>query len=305
MGTHEHDHVEIAGGALVAALPAPPLEPYSLTVADAGGNADLHRSSAALDTAAPTRGARVLDHRAPPGAVRAGLAEAEQPLVVVEHPPAPTGRTGGGGGAGPGARAVTGLARGVTREVDRRGDTADGILEGQVQLGLEVSTALRPGSARARTAPPPPTAVEEAAEQVAQVADVAQVVGGEGGATGTAEPAARAAEPARHRAESADLVVLLALLGVTHHVVGGRHLLEPLLGRRVLVGVGVVLARQLPVGLGDVLLRGLGVHAERLVVVLLEPLALRRHRRPRWPGVGPVTRRGRSAARLGGTALIP
>jgi hypothetical protein len=48
--------------------------------------------------------------------------------------------------------------------------------------------------------------------------------------------------------EGADLVVLLALLGVADHVVGGGDLLEPLFGGGIAgVGVGVELARQLPV----------------------------------------------------------
>ena len=52
----------------------------------------------------------------------------------------------------------------------------------------------------------------------------------------------------------------------------------------------MVLARQLPVGLGDLLRRGVVGDAEDLVVVLLEPLALRGHAGlPRRTCVGPVS----------------
>ena len=99
------------------------------------------------------------------------------------------------------------------------------------------------------------------------------------------EPAgpARAAEPARAdagRDHLADLVVLLALLGVAEHVVRGRDLLEALLGVLVPgVRVGVVLLGELPVRARDVLLGRPLRHAEHLVVVLLEPLPLRSHHR--------------------------
>ena len=68
------------------------------------------------------------------------------------------------------------------------------------------------------------------------------------------EPAgpARTAEPAgadAGRDHLADLVVLLALLGVAEHVVRGRDLLEALLGVLVAgVGVGVELLGELAVG---------------------------------------------------------
>src|SRR5439155_19573749 len=70
-----------------------------------------------------------------------------------------------------------------------------------------------------------------------------------------------------------DLVVLLALGLVPHHVVGSRDLLEPLLGFLVAaVPVRVVFLGELPVRLLDLRRRGVLRHAEHLVVVLLEPL---------------------------------
>ena len=77
-----------------------------------------------------------------------------------------------------------------------------------------------------------------------------------------------------------------------------RDLLEPLLGLRVArVGVGVVLLRQLPVGARDVLLGRALRHAEHLVVVGVEPLALRCHVAP--PGYrATFTMAGRSTLPL-------
>ena len=74
----------------------------------------------------------------------------------------------------------------------------------------------------------------------------------------------------------ADLVVLLALVGVTEDVVGRADLLEAVLGARV--GVRVVLLGQLPVGARDLLVGGRRDDPEHLVVVLLEPLPLGGHR---------------------------
>ncbi len=158
----------------------------------------------------------------------------------------------------------------------------DGVEEVEVQLGLEVGAVLRTG--RAAPAPPaaaraPAPAAEQAAEQVAEAADVLEV---ERRALESAGESAAAPEPTRAgaaRDHLADLVVLLALVGVAEHLVCGRHLLEALLGRGVtLVGVGVELLRQLPVGALDLLVGRAGLHAEHGVVVLLEPFALGSHR---------------------------
>ena len=101
----------------------------------------------------------------------------------------------------------------------------------------------------------------------------------------------------------ADLVVLLALLGVAEHVVRGRHLLELLLGHLVArVLVGVVLLRRASCRRAVISFSvAPSRHAEHRVVVLLEPLALRshgvatsrdlHHRRAQHPALEPVARR--------------
>ena len=119
---------------------------------------------------------------------------------------------------------------------------ADGVDEGQVQLGLEVLAPA--GTGRGPRPPPAPAAAaaaEDAAEQVAEVVD--PEVGAEALAPPGPPPAAKglAAGPSRRTSSYS-----LRLAGVAEHVVGGRDLLEALLGARV--GVGVVLLGQLAVG---------------------------------------------------------
>src|SRR5207245_215511 len=94
-----------------------------------------------------------------------------------------------------------------------------------------------------------------------------------------ARAAGARAEAAGHGTETANLVVGRALLGVGQDVVGRRDLLEAILVAGV--GVGMVLLGQLPIGAPDVLVGGLLWHTEDLVVILLEPLALRL--RGHWP----------------------
>src|SRR5690606_14574158 len=213
-----------------------------------------------------------LDDVALAGADRAGLREAEEALVLVEDAAPAALRAGTRRRAGPGPAAVAGRAGGLAGEVDRGGDALDRVVEVEVQLGFEVLAAVGPGAAR-RARRPPPTAAEQTAEEIAEILDP-EACGARTGAGAT-----RPAEHAAGGPEPANLVVLLALLGVADHVVGGGHLLEALLGGPVArVVVRVVAARQLAIRALDVLLGGGLAHPEDPVVVLLEPLALRRHR---------------------------
>ncbi len=161
---------------------------------------------------------------------------------------------------------------------ERCRDALCGVFEREREPGFEIGAALLAGtSGRSPTPAAAPHPAEQTTEQVVDV----RVVAHEREALGaTASAGTRAAAEARcHRPEAAHLVVLLALLRVAEHVVGGRDLLEPLLGLHVaLVRVGVMLTSELAVRLRD-LLRGRAFRdAERLVVVLLEPFPLRRHR---------------------------
>ena len=155
-----------------------------------------------------------------------------------------------------------------------------GVEKVEAELGLEVLAALRPRGLTAAAAPPAGIP-EEVAEEVAEAAAVVEVERARseaGTETAATEPAARTTRADAARDHLADLVVLLALLDVTEDVVRGRDLLEALLGLRVTgIRVGMVLLGQLSVGALDVLVARAGLHAEHGVVVLLEPLALRRH----------------------------
>src|SRR5262249_47458300 len=108
----------------------------------------------------------------------------------------------------------------------------------------------------------------ERLEQVRQV-DAAEV-----GFLLSAAAAPKAAEPVRRRpkvlsrAVAAEAVVGGALLLVLQRLVGLGHLLELLLGVRLLGDVRVVLARELAVGLLDLVVGGAALDTEGLVVVL-------------------------------------
>ena len=210
-------------------------------------------------------GAGRVEQRPAAHAVRADRAEGEQPLVVVEAPRPPATRAGVRRRARRRTAAAAVRAAHLLGHVDRRRDAVHRVLERQVELRLHVGAALRPALGRAR---PAAASTEETPEEVAQVAHVLHAEGATATATGDATEAA-------DRPAGADLVVLLALLGVADDVVGGADLLEALL--RAGVGVRVVLLRQLPVGARDLLLRRRRDDAEHLVVVLLEPFPLCGH----------------------------
>src|SRR5262249_33778555 len=147
-------------------------------------------------------------------------AQREQALVVVEAPGPATARAGVRRRPGRRARAAAVRAADLLGHVDRGGDAVHRVLEGQVQLRLHVGPALGPALGRA-VAP----AAEEGPEDVAKVPHVLHA---EGAAAGRAEAADGAVGP--------DVVVLLALVGVTEDVVGSADLLEALLGPGVGVG---------------------------------------------------------------------
>src|SRR5690606_22077318 len=177
--------------------------------------------------------------------------------VVDDTAPA-THLAGRGCRARAGADAVARRALGIAREMERGGDALHGVLEVEREVGAQIGAAARADTAA-------PTAAAPAEHLAAQVGPVAALHV----ADVEREPAGASARTAE-RTHPADLVVLLALGLVAEHVVGGRDLLEALLGGGVTrVLVGVELARELPVRLGDVLLRGVGTDAEQLVVVLL------------------------------------
>ena len=148
---------------------------------------------------------------------------------------------------------MTGVARRVDLDRHPHLRAREGVLEGQPHARLEVGAALGLGPR-----PPAAAAAEDAAELPEQVGEV-DVLVGEAARPGTTRPGAA-------RAVGAEGVELLALLGVGEQVVGALDLLEPLLGRGVtLVGVGMVLARELAIGLLDLVVGRRPRHAEDVV----------------------------------------
>src|SRR5439155_16060999 len=279
---HSRDHVEIARLRPAVAGLALAAQANPRAVVDAGRDLDRVPLRAPLARGAAAARTRILDHRAVSAAARARLREREEPLALrLDAAPVTLGterRRGSRLRARAGALAAGGL------ELDRNLglDPAQRVVEREVDLYLQVAPAPTPLLLLR-----PPAAAEEPAEDVAEVAEISEVEPLVGEAAGPGPPVL-----------GAEAIVLLPLLGVGEHVVGGLHLLEALLRSWVArVCVRVVLAGELAVGLLDlVLTRALG-HAEGLVEILN-----RRHRSPaeppprRVPGGGPGRRGGSPSA---------
>src|SRR5436305_6535481 len=90
VGRHMDNHVEVARRTSVPSGPTAALQADALAVADPGGDPHLDLTRTAFDTASLARRARRLDDRPPPVAVRAGPAERERPLVVLDRAAAAT-----------------------------------------------------------------------------------------------------------------------------------------------------------------------------------------------------------------------
>ena len=69
-------------------------------------------------------------------------------------------------------------------------------------------------------------------------------------------------------AASAQLIVLLATLGVFERLIGFANFLEAILRARILIAIRMILARKLAIGTLDLVVGRLRVNAERLVVIL-------------------------------------
>ena len=205
------------------------------------------------------------------------MREAEHALALDGDAAALALRADLGCRSGLATRAAALAAGGLGLDRDLGLDSAQRVLEGEVDLGLEVGATAGP---LARL-----TAAEDVAEASEEVRDVAEV---EVEVPAAAAAAGKSGAPVG-RAEG---VVLLALLGVREHVVGALDLLEALLGLLVArVRVRVVLARELAVGLLDLVLRRALRDAERVV----ERFRSRRHSAPsaRRPPPSQAAARGR------------
>ncbi len=165
---------------------------------------------------------------------------------------------------GPGAAA--GVAGRLHVRSDRHLHACERILEGDVDVGLEVGAAFR-----LRPAPRPATATGAAAEEPAE--EIAEVE-----VLKLRSPKALRTRPAVRRAEG---VVGLPLLGIREDVVGALDLLEA--GLVAAARVGMTLARELAVGLLDLVGRGVLGDAESVVRIAHSLTITRVGRRTRSP----------------------
>ena len=283
-----HGDIEVTGGRTAQPRFALAGQTDALAVLDTRWDSHVDGATASGDAGAPAFVAGVLDDRAAPAAVRAGLGESERALVAGDHAGSVAGGAHLGAGSRPGSAAVAVGARSRAGQPQRHGHALGGFQEVEFGLGFQILTAPGPGGARLG-AP-----VEQAAEEVADVGPTVltglaeQVVEIEAGApavvveaaaastsTSTSAAAAEATAEATAGEHPAGLVVLLALGLVGQHIARFADLLVPILGGRIVrVAVRMILGEQLLGHSPDLIVAGVGGDAEHLVEILLNPFTL-------------------------------
>src|SRR5215216_5784321 len=128
---------QVAGGRPRLAGFALAAEPDGGAVVDPRGDPDPQLAGADLAAGAVAGRARVVDHRAPALAGRAGAGEAEQALVAGDRAPAVAGRAGAGQGAGLGPRPHAGVAGRRAAQLQRDGGPPHRLLEAEGDLALD------------------------------------------------------------------------------------------------------------------------------------------------------------------------
>src|SRR5256886_8360192 len=124
-------------------------------VLDAGRDLDRVALRPALAPGAAAAGTRVLDHGPVAMTARAGLRQGEESLALRHHTTAVASGADLGRRAGLRARAVALRACRLQRDRDLRLDTLERVLEGEIDLHLDVAAALA-REVRPPARPPPP-----------------------------------------------------------------------------------------------------------------------------------------------------
>ena len=221
-----HPNEEVAGRRSVRAGLASAGELDPRAVLHAGRDLHLEAPRAPLDAAARARRTRRLDDPTVAVAARARLRHLERALVHRDLPRAAALRTRDRAGARRRTRPVARLTRRGTGDPHRHRRPGHRVVEGDGDVRLEVRAPRR---ARPATSSAPRAAAEQPAEQIAEVADV-EVDVLEPDALSAGPPAGEAPGAVPRRRHLPDLVVPLALVLVADDVVGGRDLLESVLG---------------------------------------------------------------------------
>src|SRR5262249_55342095 len=224
-------------------------------------------------------GARIGDHDPVSVAAAARLGDREEALLEADLTRAAALRACLRLRAGLRAAAVARGARGETRDRERLLAAARRLLEGHLELVLQV---LAPPHPR-----PPTTAAPGAEEVPEEVSEDVLEAGAE----------VEAAESALLEGCVAEAVVACSPVGIGQNLIGLADLLEALLGLRIArVLVRVILERQLAVGLLQILVAAGPGNAQHLVVVALHR-SITTHPHERKPSSAP--RRMRAVVQIG------
>src|SRR5439155_337376 len=146
------DDVEVARLAAREAGLALALQADAGAVLDAGRDLDRVALRPALAPGAAAAGTRVLDHGPVAMTAWAGLRQGEEPLALCHHTAAVAFGADLRRRAGLRTRAVALRARRLQRDRDLRLDALEGVLEGEIDLHLDVAAALGSGGSAARPA---------------------------------------------------------------------------------------------------------------------------------------------------------
>jgi hypothetical protein len=276
VGAHGDHDVEVSRRTARDPRLSFPGEPQARSVVHSRRDAHVDRLLPLGATLAAAVRAAIAHDLAGPRAVRAGATDAKESLLENHLAAAATAAADLGRRSGLRPGAVAGAAGSGLRDLDRRLEPLEHVVQLDLEVVAEIGAALAATATSRAGAGAPEEIAEEPLEDVAEVPEIAEVLETSAGRAGS-------------HAGVAEAVVGLTLLGVREDGVGLRRLFEALLRTRIVgIAIGMIAHGNLPIGPLQCVLIHVSRDAQNLVVVALrqslepsEPLGLRRSVRRR------------------------